>query len=117
MYLARGDWYFMVCALVMGVFMAVPYIYAAQQDNYRVAEVWKSRRVHGAYLTDLLCILVFGGAWAGCWFISSRIFWGFLISLFLFFYKINSVIHICHVLTLMSVFEIHYRILVTCLFT
>lgn len=82
MYLARGDWYFMVCALVMGVFMAVPYIYAAQQDNYRVAEVWKSRRVHGAYLTDLLCILVFGGAWAGCWFISSRIFWGFLISLF-----------------------------------
>ena len=36
----------------------------------------------GAYLTDLICILVFGGAWAGCWFLSSRMFWGFLASLF-----------------------------------
>ena len=82
MALARGDWYFVVCALVMGAFMSVPYVYAAQQDNYRVAEVWKSKRVRGAYLTDLVCILVFGGAWAGCWFLSSRIIWGFLISLF-----------------------------------
>lgn len=82
MVLARGDWYFSVCAFVAGVFMAVPYVYAAQQDNYRVAEVWKSRRVRSAYLVDLVCILVFGGAWAGCWFLSSRMFWGFLISLF-----------------------------------
>ena len=71
-----------MCAFVAGVFMAVPYVYAAQQDNYRVAEVWKSRRVRSAYLVDLVCILVFGGAWAGCWFLSSRMFWGFLISLF-----------------------------------
>ena len=82
MVLARGDWYFSVCAFVAGVFMAVPYVYAAQQDNYRVAEVWKSRRVRSAYLVDLVCILVFGGAWAGCWFLSSRMFWGFLASLF-----------------------------------
>ena len=82
MVLARGDWYFTVCALVVGAVMSLPYVYAAQQDNYRVAEVWKSRRVRGAYLTDLICILVFGGAWAGCWFLSSRMFWGFLASLF-----------------------------------
>ena len=82
MVLARGDWYFTVCALIVGAFMSVPYVYAVQQDNYRVAEVWKSRRVRGAYLADLLCILVFGGAWAGCWFLSSRMFWGFLASLF-----------------------------------
>ena len=82
MVLARGDWYFTVCALVVGAVMSLPYVYAAQQDNYRVAEAWKSRRVRGAYLTDLICILVFGGAWAGCWFLSSRMFWGFLASLF-----------------------------------
>lgn len=82
MVLARGDWYFTVCALIVGAFMSAPYVYAVQQDNYRVAEVWKSRRVRGAYLADLLCILVFGGAWAGCWFLSSRMFWGFLTSLF-----------------------------------
>ena len=82
MVLARGDWYFTVCALVVGAVMSLPYVYAAQQDNYRVAEAWKSRRVRVAYLTDLICILVFGGAWAGCWFLSSRMFWGFLASLF-----------------------------------
>ena len=64
MVLARGDWYFTVCALVVGAVMSLPYVYAAQQDNYRVAEAWKSRRVRGAYL------------------LSSRMFWGFLASLF-----------------------------------
>lgn len=82
MTLARGDWYFMLFAFVMGVFMARPYLYAVQQDNYRVAEIFKSRRIRSAYVTDLVCILVFGGIWAGCWFLSSRIFWGFLVSLF-----------------------------------
>lgn len=78
----RGDWYFILCALITGAFMSVPYVYAAQQDNYRVSEIPKSKRVRSAYLTDLVCILIFGGAWAGCWFLSSRMFWGFLTSLF-----------------------------------
>lgn len=72
----------MLLALVMGVFMARPYLYAAQQDNYRVACALKSRRVRSVYLTDVVCVLVFGGIWAGCMFIPSKIFWGFLVSLF-----------------------------------
>lgn len=82
MTLARGDWYFILLALVMGLFMARPYMYAVQQDNYRVAEIFHSRRIRSAYVTDLVCILIFGGIWAGCYFLSSRIFWGFLTSLF-----------------------------------
>lgn len=82
MTLARGDWYFMLFALIMGFFMARPYLYAVQQDNYRVSEIFHSRRIRMAYVTDLVCVLIFGGIWTGCYFLSSRIFWGFLTSLF-----------------------------------
>ena len=82
MTLNRGDWYFMLFALVMAVMMSRTYMYVIQQDNYRIREIFSSRRIRSAYLTDLVCIVIFGGAWTGCFFIKSRIFWGFLSSLF-----------------------------------
>lgn len=84
MVIARGDWFFITLSLLVGLFMVRPYLYAAQQDNYRVKEIFKNKRVRTAYVTDLVCVLVFGGLWAAFYFVKSRIFWGFLTGLFFF---------------------------------
>lgn len=84
MILARGDWFFVLLTFAVAFFMARPYVYAVQQDNYRVKEIFAAKRVRTAYLTDLVCIAVFGAAWGGFYFVQSRVFWGFLTGLFFF---------------------------------
>ena len=84
MVLARGDWFFLLLTLLVSVFMVRPYLYAVQQDNYRVNEIFHSKRVRNAYIADVVCVLVFGAFWGAFYFVQSRIFWGFLTGLFFF---------------------------------
>lgn len=82
--MARGDWFYMLLTLIVSVCMVRPYLYAVQQDNYRVSEIFRDKRVRSAYITDLICVAVFGAVWGACYFVQSRIFWGFLTGLFFF---------------------------------
>ena len=89
MVFARGDWFYVLMTLVVTAAMARPCLHAAQLDNYRPSAVFRSRQVRSAYLTDLVCAVVFTGVWTGFYFVSSRAFWGFLTCLFFFIAEIS----------------------------
>lgn len=76
-------------SLLASVFISRPYLYVAQQDNYRVSTIFKSKRLKVAYLMDWLCSLVFAGIYIGLSFLQSRIFWGFLDAMFFFIAEIT----------------------------
>ncbi len=84
MALARGDWFFVIMLMVDGFFMCRPYLYAIQQDNYRVFEIFKNKRLKFVYLFDVIAIVIFVGVWTGFYFVQARAFFGFLTALFFF---------------------------------
>lgn len=84
MTLLRGDWFYVLLVALDAFFMARPYVYAIQQDNYRVGEIFKSRRLAFVYLFDIVAASVFTAIWLAFYFFDSRAFWGFLTVLFFF---------------------------------
>ncbi len=84
MTIVRGNWFFVLLALLTTAFMAKPYMYVIQQDNYKLKCILKSKSVRSAYLMDLITVFVFGGMYVGVSFLESRVFWGFLVAMFFF---------------------------------
>ena len=84
MMLVRGDWFYVLLVLIDGFFMTRPYLYAIQQDNYRVGEIFKSKRLRFVYLIDLCTVAVFAAIWTLFYFLQARAFWGFVTALFFF---------------------------------
>ena len=84
MAIARGDWFFVLMVMLDSFFMTRPYLYAIQQDNYRVFEIFKNKRLRFVYLLDVVAIIVFVGIWTGFYFVQARAFFGFLTVLFFF---------------------------------
>ena len=80
----RGDWFFILLSFLTTAFMAKPYIYVIQQDNYRLQCIFKSKTIRQIFLNDMLVMLVFVGVYIGVSFLHSRAFWGFLVTLFFF---------------------------------
>ncbi|MBQ9276592.1 MAG: UDP-N-acetylmuramoyl-tripeptide--D-alanyl-D-alanine ligase [Clostridia bacterium] len=81
---ARGDWFFVVMVFLTSFFMTRPYLYAIQQDNYRITEIFKNRRLRFVYLIDLCSVILFVGVWCGFYFVQAKAFFGFLTALFFF---------------------------------
>ncbi len=84
MTLLRGDWFYVVIVALDAFFMTRPYLYVIQQDNYRVGEIFKSRRLAFVYIFDICAVSVFTAIWLAFYFFSSRAFWGFATVLFFF---------------------------------
>lgn len=84
MTLLRGDWFYVLLMLLDGFFMTRPYLYAIQNDNYRISEIFKNKRLRRVYLMDLCAIAVFAIIWLVFYFLQAKAFWGFLIALFFF---------------------------------
>lgn len=84
MTLQRGDWFYILLLLLTGFFMARPYLYAIQNDNYRLSEIFGNRRLRTVYLIDVISVAVFFSVWLGFYFFQAKAFWGFLIALFFF---------------------------------
>ncbi len=84
MTLLRGDWFYAVLVALDAFFMTRPYLYAIQQDNYRVREIFKSRRLSFVYLFDICAVAIFTGIWLAFYFLGTRAFWGFVTVLFFF---------------------------------
>ena len=84
MALARGDWFFVIMLMVDGFFMTRPYLYAIQQDNYRISEIFKNKRLRFVYFLDVIAVVIFTGAWTGFYFVQARAFFGFITALFFF---------------------------------
>lgn len=84
MSLMRGDWFYILLVLLDSFFMTRPYLYAIQQDNYRISEVFRNKRLRFVYFVDLCAIAIFVGAWLIFYYLQAKAFWGFLIVLFFF---------------------------------
>lgn len=84
----RGDWFFVLLSLLTAGFMAKPYMYVIQQDNYRLKGVFKSKSIRSAFLVDLITMLIFSGIFILASFLHSRAFWGFLIGMFFYIAEI-----------------------------
>jgi len=84
MTLIRGDWFYVLLVFIDAFFMTRPYLYAIQQDNYRISEIFKNRRLRFVYLIDLCAVALFVGIWCIFYFLQTRAFWGFLTVLFFF---------------------------------
>ena len=84
----RGDWFFILLSLLTTAFMAKPYIYVLQQDNYRLKGIFKSKTIRNAYVMDLITMLVFCVVYLVSSFLHSRGFWGFLIAIFFYIAEI-----------------------------
>jgi len=84
MSLERGDWFYIALMMLNAFFMTRPYLYVIQNDNYRICEIFKNRRLSKVYLLDLCVIAVFSGIWTAFYLLKAKAFWGFLISLFFF---------------------------------
>lgn len=84
MTLARGDWFYIVLVALDSFFMARPYLYVIQNDNYRVSEIFKNKHLRLVYALDVITVAVFCGIWLVFWFLNAKAFWGFLIALFFF---------------------------------
>ncbi len=80
----RGDWFYILLVALDAFFMSRPYLYAIQQDNYRISEIFKSRRLRFVFLFDVIAVVLFMGIYFACYFLGSRAFWGFLSVLFFF---------------------------------
>lgn len=70
MTLLRGDWFYVVMTLLTGFFMARPYLYAIQNDNYRISEIFRNRRLRTVYLIDLASVAVFFAIWLAFFFFA-----------------------------------------------
>lgn len=84
MTLLRGDWFYILLVFIDAFFMTRPYLYAIQQDNYRIGEIFKNRRLRFVYIIDLCAVALFVGIWCIFYFLQTRAFWGFLTVLFFF---------------------------------
>ena len=84
----RGDWFFILLSLLATAFMAKPYIYVIQQDNYRLKCLFKSKTIRSAFLVDLVAMLVFLAIFTLASFLHSRAFWGFLLAMFFYITEI-----------------------------
>ena len=84
MTLARGDWFYILLVALDSFFMARPYLYAIQNDNYRISEIFKNKRLRFVYALDIITVAIFTGIWLTFWFLNAKAFWGFLIALFFF---------------------------------
>ena len=84
----RGDWFFILLSLLATGFMAKPYIYVIQQDNYRLTGLFKSKTIRSAFIVDLVAMLVFSVVFTLASFLHSRAFWGFLIAMFFYITEI-----------------------------
>lgn len=82
MLFVRGIWFFIVLSLLVAFFMARPYLYAVQQDNYRIGEIFKSKRIRTAYFWDWISVAVFSTIFGLLSLVNSRIFWGFFVATF-----------------------------------
>ncbi len=81
---ARGDWFFVVMVFLTSFFMTRPYLYAIQQDNYRITEIFKNRRLRFVYFLDVCSVALFVGVWCVFYFVQAKAFFGFLTALFFF---------------------------------
>ena len=63
MTLQRGDWFYILLLLLTGFFMSRPYLYAIQNDNYRLSEIFGNRRLRTVYLIDVISVSVFFSVW------------------------------------------------------
>ena len=61
MTLVRGDWFYILLLIIDGFFMTRPYLYAIQNDNYRVSEIFKNKRLRFVYLLDVITVTIFCG--------------------------------------------------------
>lgn len=84
MTLLRGDWFYIVLLFLVSFFMARPYLYAIQSDNYRISEIFANKRLRRVYLIDIASVAVFFSVWLGFYFFQAKAFWGFLIAMFFF---------------------------------
>lgn len=84
----RGDWFFVVLSLLTTAFMAKPYLYVMQQDNYRIKGISKSKSIRSAFVIDLIAVLVFCGVYTLASFLHSRAFWGFILAIFFYITEI-----------------------------
>ena len=84
MSLVRGDWFYIVLMVLDGFFMTRPYLYAIQNDNYRISEIFKHKRLRRVYLMDVITIVVFCALWLLFYLLNAKAFWGFLVALFFF---------------------------------
>ena len=84
MVLLRGDWFYILLLFVDAFFMTRPYLYAIQQDNYRIREIFKNRRLRFVYIIDICAVALFVGIWCVFYFLQTRAFWGFITVLFFF---------------------------------
>lgn len=84
MTLVRGDWFYIVLVLVDCFFMTRPYLYAIQNDNYRISEIFKNKRLRFVYALDIVAVAIFTGIWGAFYLLHAKAFWGFLIALFFF---------------------------------
>lgn len=84
MTLLRGDWFYIVLVVIDAFFMTRPYLYAIQQDNYRISEIFKNKRLSFVYIIDVCTVALFVGIWCIFYFLQTRAFWGFLTVLFFF---------------------------------
>lgn len=84
MTLVRGDWFYILLIFIDGFFMTRPYLYAIQQDNYRIGEIFKTKRLRFVYFIDVCAVVVFTAVWTLFYFLQARAFWGFVIALFFF---------------------------------
>ncbi len=80
----RSDWFYLLLVFIDSLFMARPYLYAIQQDNYRVGEIFKNRRLKVVFLIDMLAVGVFTLIWVALYIVKANAFWGFLSVLFFF---------------------------------
>ena len=84
MTLLRGDWCYVMLIFIDAFFIMRPYLYAIQQDNYRITEIFKNKRLSFVYLIDLCTVILFIGIWCIFYFLQTRAFWGFITVLFFF---------------------------------
>lgn len=84
MTLIAGDWFYIVLVLVDAIFMTRPYLYAIQNDNYRVSEIFKNKRLRFVYALDLVVVAIFTVFWGLCYLLHANSFWGFIVVLFFF---------------------------------
>ncbi len=80
----KYDWFYLILIFFDAILMARPYLYVIQQDNYRISEILKSRRIKQVYIIDLCAVSVFGVAWFLCYYFNAGAFWCFLVMLFFF---------------------------------
>lgn len=76
------DIFYILMVCLLAFFISKPYIYAIQQDNYRLMEIFHTKRIRQCYLFDLLAIFVTLIFWMVCYFLKAKEIWYSLLMLF-----------------------------------